>query len=398
MSPYNFGRVLFLRVYVLCFCLPLRQVSGSNDTVGNHFEEHQRLLELLMNNSNVNRQILPASHNNKPVNVEMGIKLRQIANVDEKNQVMRLILWLTFHWLNPHLKWNPAEYGGINSVHVDHDLFWFPDVAVFNEAGFESENVILHHRLRTKMVITKDGYCTWQAPVTLNSYCTLDLTDFPFDEQECPVQIGSWTHPGEEINMTYSDRNADLSHYIRSGEWILQSATLSQDFGYYKPEISPHPHITLSLKIERRQDYYKYQIIIPLALITILVTYSFILPLNIQDQISIVLTIVVSISVYSVIISSALPKTADPIPALLKFSFQMLILTVVSSIHIFLTSPLVTKISNFPKWLFKIESEDDSENAHPKVATCVRIFSFLIFLSIFISFLVCLLEKKRCAY
>ncbi|XP_028416049.1 neuronal acetylcholine receptor subunit alpha-5-like [Dendronephthya gigantea] len=394
MSPYNFGRVLFLRVYVLCFFLSFRQVSGSNDTVGNHFEEHQRLLELLMNNSNVNRQILPASHINKPVNVEMGIKLRQIANLDEKNQVIRLILWLTFQWLNPHLKWNPAEYGGINSVHVDHDLFWFPDVAVFNEAGFESEIVILHHRLRTKMVITKDGYCTWQAPVTLNSYCTLDLTDFPFDEQKCPIQIGSWTHPGEKINMTYSDRNADLSHYITSGEWILQSATLSQDFGYYKPEISPHPYITLSLKIQRRPDYYKNQMIIPLILVTSLAIYSFILPLNIEAQISIVLTIVVSVSVHNVIISSELPKTADPIPALLKFSVDMLMLIVLSSFHIFITSLCVKKISSFSNWWFNVKSEDNSESAHPTAATCVRISSLIIFLFTFM-ILIFLFRRKE---
>lgn len=38
-------------------------------------------MELLTNKSDIKRQILPAADINKPVNVEMKIKLRQIANV-----------------------------------------------------------------------------------------------------------------------------------------------------------------------------------------------------------------------------------------------------------------------------------------------------------------------------
>ena len=206
--------------------------------------------------------------------------------------------------------------------------------------------------MRTKLVITKDGHCTWQAPVTLNSYCTLDISEFPFDEQKCPVEIGSWTYPGEKINITYSDRNADLNYYIKSGEWTLQSATLSQDFGFYSPENTPHPHVTLSLKIKRRAGYYKNQIIIPLAAISIMAIYSFILPLNVEDRLMIVITIVVAISVYGVIVSSALPETSDATPALQKYCLWILLLVVVTSVHVIPTSLLEQRASRF-FWIWK---------------------------------------------
>ena len=38
-----------------------------------------------MNNSDTKKQILPAPDINKPVNVEIGVKLRQIANVVSLN-------------------------------------------------------------------------------------------------------------------------------------------------------------------------------------------------------------------------------------------------------------------------------------------------------------------------
>ncbi|XP_028409509.1 acetylcholine receptor subunit alpha-like [Dendronephthya gigantea] len=303
-----------------------------------------------MNDSHTRKEILPAVDNNKPVNVEIGLKIRQIANVDEKNQVIRLILWVTLQWRNPYLMWDPAEYGGIESVHADHDHFWVPDLAVFNEAGFEGEIVILHKRLQTKLVITKDGNFTWKAPVTLNSHCTIDVADFPFDEQKCYVAIGSWTYAGHKIIMTYSDRNADTSYLIKSGEWRLQSASLTQNFRYYTPDYTPHPHITLTLEIKRRSLYYVLQIVVPLVLISLLPILTFILPPESEEITSTVTTIVVAISVYAIIISSALPETSDSVSVLQIYCLGILVTVVVTSVHGALTSRFVKLTSPLPHW------------------------------------------------
>ena len=47
--------------------------------------------------------------------------------------MVQLRVWLGLDWNNPFLTWDPAEYGGIESVHANNDLFWVPDVALFNE-------------------------------------------------------------------------------------------------------------------------------------------------------------------------------------------------------------------------------------------------------------------------
>lgn len=56
-----------------------------------------------------------------------------IFSQDEKNQAIRLTVWLTFYWNNPYLKWDPHEYSGIDSVHANNEYFWLPDVALYNE-------------------------------------------------------------------------------------------------------------------------------------------------------------------------------------------------------------------------------------------------------------------------
>jgi hypothetical protein len=48
-----------------------------------------------------------------------------------KYQVVRLTVWLGFDWNNPFLTWDPAEYGGIESVHANHKHFWVSSVFLF---------------------------------------------------------------------------------------------------------------------------------------------------------------------------------------------------------------------------------------------------------------------------
>ena len=54
------------------------------ETIENHIAKKHRLLEFLTNSSEIKKEILPAPDINIPVNVEVKIKLRQIADVVSK--------------------------------------------------------------------------------------------------------------------------------------------------------------------------------------------------------------------------------------------------------------------------------------------------------------------------
>ena len=220
-------------------------------------------------------------------------------------------------------------------------------------ASREDEIEILHKRLVTKLMITEDGNCTWDAPVTLNSQCLINVGRFPFDEQTCHVAIGSWTYSGHKINMSYSERNAVLNDYIRNGEWDVKSAILGHNFRYYLPGNIPYPDVTLTLKIKRRPLYYGLQLILPLAVISMLTIFSFILPLKSETQISIVITLVVAISVYSIIISSALPETSDSASVLQKYCIGIFLSVSMTSFPAVLTTRLVNLSYPMPNWFRK---------------------------------------------
>ena len=48
-------------------------------------------------------------------------------------------------------------------------------------------------------VVSSDGTVLWIPASRLESSCSLDLSKFPFDEQECILRFGSWTYDGFKV-------------------------------------------------------------------------------------------------------------------------------------------------------------------------------------------------------
>lgn len=56
----------------------------------------------------------------------------------------------------------------------------------------------------TKAVISYEGRIRWEPPASFKSSCNIDVTYFPFDEQECGLSFGSWTYNEDEV-WTHGD-------------------------------------------------------------------------------------------------------------------------------------------------------------------------------------------------
>lgn len=51
----------------------------------------------------------------------------------------------------------------------------------------------------TKAVVKHDGTISWTPPANYKSACTIDVTFFPFDLQNCSMKFGSWTYEGSQV-------------------------------------------------------------------------------------------------------------------------------------------------------------------------------------------------------
>ena len=118
-----------------------------------------------------------------------------------RKQVMTTNLWIEQYWYDYKLRWNPEEYGGVNSLHVPSTHIWLPDIVLYNNADGNFEVT-----LATKATLFHTGLVEWKPPAIYHSSCEMDVEYFPFDEQTCVMKFGSWTYDGFQVSSSSSWR------------------------------------------------------------------------------------------------------------------------------------------------------------------------------------------------
>ncbi|XP_072115557.1 neuronal acetylcholine receptor subunit beta-3-like [Mobula birostris] len=135
--------------------------------------------------------VRPVRNRNDTIKVKFGLEISQLVDVDEKNQLMATNVWLKQEWYDYKLSWNPDDYGGINTIRVPSESIWLPDIVLYENADGHFESSIM-----TKAIVKYNGTVRWMPPASYKSSCTIDVTFFPFDKQNCSMKFGSWTYDG----------------------------------------------------------------------------------------------------------------------------------------------------------------------------------------------------------
>lgn len=56
--------------------------------------------------------IRPTGNSSVKLTVKLGLRLSQLLEIDEKNQIMTTSVWLRQEWFDLRLRWDPRSYGG----------------------------------------------------------------------------------------------------------------------------------------------------------------------------------------------------------------------------------------------------------------------------------------------
>ena len=95
--------------------------------------EEQRLFDALFE-KNHDTDGRPVLHSSSAVRVQFGVEFMQLISVNERHQYITTKLWVRQLWTSEMLRWNPADYGGIDNLHVHASHIWKPDVVLYNNA------------------------------------------------------------------------------------------------------------------------------------------------------------------------------------------------------------------------------------------------------------------------
>ncbi|EEB10576.1 acetylcholine receptor protein alpha 1, 2, 3, 4 invertebrate, putative [Pediculus humanus corporis] len=307
----------------------INQCSGNPDA--------KRLYDDLL--SNYNKLVRPVVNVTDALTVKIKLKLSQLIDVNLKNQIMTTNLWVEQSWYDYKLQWDPKEYGGVEMLHVPSDHIWRPDIVLYNNADGNFEVT-----LATKATLNYTGRVEWKPPAIYKSSCEIDVEYFPFDEQTCVMKFGSWTYDGFQVDLRHIDEakgsnvvkvGIDLSEFYTSVEWDILEVPAVRNEKFYTCCDEPYLDITFNITMRRKTLFYTVNLIIPCMGISFLTVLVFYLPSDSGEKVSLSISILLSLTVFFLLLAEIIPPTSLVVPLLGKFVlFTMILDTFRVFIHV----------------------------------------------------------------
>ncbi|KAL9969285.1 hypothetical protein ACROYT_G021484 [Oculina patagonica] len=261
---------------------------------------------------NYNPRVRPVLHQNDTVIVTLGMSLHQIIDLNEKNQILVSIMWIRQVWYNPLLFWDPRKYENISKINVSPNLLWKPDLVLYNNANDNTDGAL--NKFDTDITVHFSGKNTWLAPVIFKSTCKINVAFFPFDEQNCTLKIGSWASDGLRLDLRPESEVGETNNFVNNGEWDLIEIKARRNVHYYICCKEPFPDVTFRLRIRRRTLFYYMNLLIPCFLLTGVNFLSFSLPPDSGERITLVVTSLLTMTVFMLLVAEIMPPVSDVVP------------------------------------------------------------------------------------
>ena len=84
------------------------------------------------------------------------------------------------------------------SMHLSPDLIWHPKFSVINRLNeFSAVDEVLN-----QAEINYEGMVKWARNIRVRTDCEMNIVDFPYDSQSCPITISSQDNSNEFLKMS----------------------------------------------------------------------------------------------------------------------------------------------------------------------------------------------------
>ncbi|XP_047563218.1 acetylcholine receptor subunit beta isoform X2 [Lutra lutra] len=330
-------------------------------------EAEGRLREKLF--SGYDSSVRPAREVGDRVGVSIGLTLAQLINLNEKDEEMSTKVYLDLvcrphgvgegvplpsqfppmsgsppiasqpllpqEWTDYRLSWDPAQHEGIDSFRITAESVWLPDIVLLNnnDGNFDVA-------LDLNVVVSSNGSVRWQPPGLYRSSCSIQVTYFPFDWQNCTMVFSSYSYDSSEVSLRTGlgpdkqERPEVHIHegtFIENGQWeiihkpsrLIQPPTDPRGGGEGQRE-----EVTFYLIIRRKPLFYLVNVIAPCILITLLAIFVFYLPPDAGEKMGLSIFALLTLTVFLLLLADKVPETSLSVPIIIKYlMFTMVLVT-----------------------------------------------------------------------
>ncbi|CAG7728326.1 unnamed protein product, partial [Allacma fusca] len=268
----------------------------------------------------------PSQHHSNATILEFSIISRGL-QFNEAESLFTLNAWPVLGWNDDHMKWDPARYGNITTMHFATNEVWKPDISVYN--NYDSD---IDHFKNARIIAYSTGNLLWVPPATFKVRCVANLRRWPYDTQTCQIVLGSWAHSGEELDLRLPTNFTKVEEweFSENREWKLVSDTITRRVNYYAccPN-SPYYDIVMTLTIQRHSSSHTAAVVVPALAIAVAILISFWIRPIATERLAIIMLVILINCTYLYNVYSMVPSNGDNVPlVLLYFRDSLLMVSV----------------------------------------------------------------------
>ena len=71
------------------------------------------------------------------------------------------------------------------------------------------------------VTVRHDGSARWQPGGVYSISCALGMVFYPFDDQNCTMELETWSYKSDKVNLTTTNNEVGFDTYIEHGEWTI---------------------------------------------------------------------------------------------------------------------------------------------------------------------------------
>ncbi|KAG9330179.1 hypothetical protein JZ751_027000 [Albula glossodonta] len=241
------------------------------------------------------------------------------------------------------IHWNPMNYENVSSIRVPSDLIWVPDIVLHNNAY--GEFAVTH---MTKAHLFHMGVVRWVPPAIYKSSCSTDAKMY-LEHLENTVDLkDSWRAANGPV--TYNTKKYDCCHEI-------------------------YPDITYCSIIHRLPLFYTINLIIPCLLISCLTVLVFYLPSDCGEKITLRISVLLSLTVFLLLITEIIPSTSLVIPLIgeyLLFTIIFVTLSIIFTVFMLNVHHRSPSTHRMPCWVRHVFLLTAPGHAHRNPPNCCQ--------------------------
>ncbi|XP_061163220.1 neuronal acetylcholine receptor subunit alpha-10-like [Saccostrea echinata] len=290
----------------------------------------------------------------KAVNVTIDVGLREIVDLSEKHETIKLKIWVRLQWKDCNFVWNVSEFGGISQIGVPYEKLWIPDVTLFEGINDVAN---MPDMKQYRALITNIGQIQYQFPTAIQMTCGMNISMFPYDYQMCTLTFGSWIHSNSEIEMFSKSDTGDLTSFVNHQEWVVVSLKATKMTELYTCCEEPFSSISYKLVIKRKATFYIITMILPFFALTVLSIAGFVLPSISGEKMSFHMNILLAMTVYLLLIQDSLPSSSEFFPKIgIYFINTLLIICLSCVLSVIVVYLFYHDLSGkqMPKWVKRV--------------------------------------------